>query len=367
MSMMTALGRRANRALGRVNLKLLRRTDWELLHRSQIRYEQLLHRLHIDETSLFAPTLNTSSVPADARDYLCPENPRLQDLIRRYRDLDHPVLRHSVWTDDYVGRQVDLQLFRGDLAYVYQFLDLNIEVNYFVTFQYLNALDELRIFDRIAEDSLFGANTLSIGGTIVSRDLLDSINEIYFLERALGLSSRTNFNVLDIGAGYGRFAHRLTKGLPDFGHVFCVDAVAISTFICEYYLGFRGADDRASVVPLDELDALLALQPIDLAVNIHSFSECQIASIAAWLDIVTAHDVRYLFIVPNGPGTKGSRLLSTEGRAADGSESEPRDFFPLIADRGYELLIEEPKYREELVQQYGVSPTRYYLFERPPH
>ncbi len=149
--------------------------------------------------------------------------------------------------------------------------------------------------------------------------------------------------------------------------MFCVDAVAISTFICEYYLGFRGADDRASVVPLDELDSLLALQPIDLAVNIHSFSECPIASIAAWLDIVTAHDVRYLFIVPNGPGTKGSRLLSTEGRAADGSEPEPRDFLPLIADRGYELLIEEPKYREELVQQYGVSPTRYYLFERPPH
>ena len=58
--------------------------------------------------------------------------------------------------------------------------------------------------------------------------------------------------------------------------MFCVDAVAISTFICEYYLGFRGADDRASVVPLDELDSLLALQPIDLAVNIHSFSECPI-------------------------------------------------------------------------------------------
>ena len=149
--------------LGRVNLKLLRRTDWELLDRSQIRYEQLLHRLHIDETSLFAPTLNTASVPADARDYLRPENPRLRGTSRRYRDLDHPVLKHSLWTDDSVGRQVDLQLFRGDLAYVYQFLDLNIEVNYFVTFQYLKALDELRIFDRITEDSLFGANTLSIG------------------------------------------------------------------------------------------------------------------------------------------------------------------------------------------------------------
>ncbi len=159
MSTMTALGRRAKRALGRVNLKLLRRTDWELLRRSQIRYGQLLHRLHIDETSLFAPTLNTSSVPADAREYLCPENPRLQDLIRRYRGLDHPVLKHSLWTDDYVGRQVDLQLFRGDLAYLYQFLDLNIEVNYFVTFQYLSALDELRIFDRIAEDSLSSALT----------------------------------------------------------------------------------------------------------------------------------------------------------------------------------------------------------------
>ena len=84
-----------------------------------------------------------------------------------------------------------------------------------------------------------------------------------------------------------------------------------------------------------------------------------------WLDIVTAHDVRYLFIVPNGPGTKGSRLLSTEGRAADGSEPEPRDFFPLIVDRGYELLIEEPKYREELVQQYGAFTDPLLSFRAP--
>ena len=93
MSTMTALGRRAKSALGRVNLKLLRQTDRELLRRSQSGTNSYFRRLHIDETALFAPTLNASSVPADARDYLCPENPRLQDFIRRYRDLDHPVLK----------------------------------------------------------------------------------------------------------------------------------------------------------------------------------------------------------------------------------------------------------------------------------
>jgi SAM-dependent methyltransferase len=361
---LSAIGRKMNHGLRLTNLKFLRRTDAELLSQSQFRYASLLRRFHIDEVSLFSPTLDASSLPVNERDYLRPDNPYLKDLIKRYGHARHPVLTHSVWTSEYTDREVDLQSFRGDVAYVWQMRDLNSEVNYLVTFQYLNALDDLGLMDQTAEDGLFGAHTVNIGGTIVSRDLLDSINEIYFLERALGISNRADFNVLDIGAGYGRLAYRLTDVFPGMGRVYCVDAVPVSTFLCEYYLRFRHADERALTIPLDQLEELLAHHRFDLAINIHSFSECPLASIGAWLDIIAANDVRYLFIVPNGGINEGSQLLSRELETTDGPKY--RDFFPLIADRGYELLIREPKFRDALVQRHGLSPTYYYLFERVP-
>jgi len=355
-SLLSAFGRKVNDGLGLINLKVLRRADAELLSQLQFRYGSLL-----DEST---PTLKDSSVPAAEREYLRPDNPHLQDLVKRYSDMRHSVLAHSVWTNEYTDSEVDLQLFRGDLAYVWQRRDLNIEVNYLVTFQYMNALDELGLIGRTREDGLFGAHTVSMERTVVSRDLLDSINEIYFLERALGLSARADFNILDIGAGYGRLAHRLTEVLPDFGRVFCVDAVAVSTFLCDYYLRIRHANERALAVPLDQLDELLANQRIDLAINIHSFSECSLTSIGAWLDIIAANHVRYLFIVPNAGINKGAQLLSREIETSNGPKY--RDFSPLIADRGYKLIARQPKFGEALVQTYGLSPTHYYLFERVP-
>ena len=335
-----------------------------MLYQVESRYRYLLRHLGLDEAAVFAPSFNASRIPADAQEYLRRDNPRLQTLIRRYRDLNHPVLAHSMWTEDYVDREVNLQYFRGDQAFVWQMRDLNMDLNYLVTLQYLKALDDRRLFDSVVEDGLFGVRTVTIEGTVVSRDLLDSINEFYFLERSLQLSSRTDFNILDIGAGYGRLGYRFMQALPEFGRVFCVDAVAVSTFLCEYYLRFRQVNDRASAIPLDELDALLSHQRIDLAINVCSFSECSLASIGAWLDILAANDVRYLFIVPGGGSDRGASLLCNVAGSPDGPQRECRDFAPLIAARGYELRTREPKFRDALVQQDGVSPTHYYLFER---
>ena len=54
--------------------------------------------------------------------------------------------------------------------------------------------------------------------------------------------------------------------------------MAASTFVSDYYLRFRNAS-KAVVVPLDEIETWLTSQKVDIAINIHSFSECQLSAI----------------------------------------------------------------------------------------
>ena len=84
--------------------------------------------------------------------------------------------------------------------------------------------------DKLVEDDYFGNITFDIDGKLVSRDLLDSLVEIYFLDRHLGLASAApGLTVLDIGAGYGRLAHRILSALPSATRYLCSDAIAEST------------------------------------------------------------------------------------------------------------------------------------------
>ena len=39
------------------------------------------------------------------------------------------------------------------------------------------------------------------------------------------------------------------------------------------------------------------------------------------------------------------------------------DFQSLIEQSGYKLVVKKPKYSEPVIQQYGISPTYYYLFK----
>jgi SAM-dependent methyltransferase len=215
-------------------------------------------------------------------------------------------------------------------------------------------LDTDSLLDRLHEDGLFGCQTFSYKTLpLLSRDLLDSINELYFLDRELGLFDLEKVRVLDIGAGYGRSAHRMSEALPRLEHYYCVDAVPESTFLCEFYTGFRGCRDRVSVVPLDEVRESLPAGEIDLAVNIHSFSETSLVAIAAWLDELRRLHVPRLLIVPND----ADNLWSFE---SDGSR---RDYAPLLDARGYRLRRSEPTIRDDdLCELLDVS-DQFLLFE----
>jgi hypothetical protein len=224
---------------------------------------------------------------------------------------------------------------------------------YALTAFYVQSLDKLDLWNRLQEDTLFGNYTFNISGKLVSRDLLDSIIEIHFLDRHLGLSAKSGLTVLDIGAGYGRMAHRMSSALPGIQKYLCTDGVAVSTFICDYYTRYRGLSERVSAVPLDEIEAAFETNRPDLAINIHSFSECQPSAINWWIALLRRHSVKHLFIVPNSNDHGGKYLRTNDGR----------DFQALVESHGYRLKATEPKYLDTTAQLYGINPTHHFLFE----
>lgn len=352
-----------NSMLNKVDFNLLERSEVEKNYSLKIKYKKLLQKFNVSDELLFEPSHNKLTLPEEAEKYLQFNNPRLIELKQKYQLSASPVIDPSQWTEPSVSSIDKLQFFRGDYVYVWQFRDINTEVHYGLTTYYIKTIDKLGLLDLLEEDDLFGCYAFStIDNLRVSRDLLDSILEIYFLEESIKISELSNLKVLDIGAGYGRLAHRMVQGLPNIEKVFCVDAIAESTFISEYYLRFRGVDEKAAVIPLDDLDNLLANESINLAINIHSFSECTLASIKAWLEILHKYKIEYLMIVPNYPynqkiNNQKVDLLTIE------KNGEKLDFLPVIESSGYKLLASQPKYLDPVVQKHGISPTYYYLFQ----
>ena len=195
----------------------------------------------------------------------------------------------SFW--DTHEKKIDLDNFRADDQYLGEQYSYPYEAM-------LKDVDKSWL-EVLKEDGAFGCVTRYVSdlsnplyGTCLSRDLLDSIVEISFLDDC-GLRL-DDMRVLDIGAGYGRFAHRFTTAFPG-SYVYCTDAVPVSLDVCQKYLGFRGVT-RAEVILPQEIDDIC--RP-DLAVNIHSFPEMTRADVNAWLKLLQRRHVPHLFVVPH--------------------------------------------------------------------
>ena len=326
-----------NSGLSRINHKIV---ETEFLYDWQIAPEPSL-------------SYNPSKLPEGAINYLQTGNPKLQDLQTQYINFDKQVTTPLVWTDARV-RPEDILYFRGDNAYVYQLRGPNMNIMaYALTTMYVKSIDSLGLMAVLNEDNYFGNYTFTIDNKCVSRDLLDSIMEIYFLEKHLNLSRSNDMTVLDIGAGYGRLAHRMVTALPNIQRYLCTDAVAISSFISDYYLRFRGTTDKTQIVALHDIESTLRQQSVKLAINIHSFSECTISAINWWLALLQKNAVKYLMIVPNSGNHGGQQMLTQDGQ----------NFGKVIEMHGYKLIAKEPKYSDPLIQKFAINPTYYYLFE----
>ena len=136
-----------------------------------------------------------SSTGRDPENYLTENNPRLKELVTDYAAMDPAVIVPSQWKEGIVSAK-EPRSFRCDNAYVWQIRNV-ADINYGLTSYYLESIDELGLLDTLEEDGAFGAHTFSVDGRLVSRDLLDSVAEIYFLERHLNLSCRSHFKIPD--------------------------------------------------------------------------------------------------------------------------------------------------------------------------
>jgi SAM-dependent methyltransferase len=172
----------------------------------------------------------------------------------------------------------------------------------------------------------------------------------------LGINSFDELRLLDVGAGYGRLAQRIVEAFPGVKEIVCTDAIPESTFLSEFYLKFREVESKTVVIPLDQIQDEMRKRAgqIDVAVNIHSFSECTLASIRWWLDLLRSAEIPRLFIVPNF----AKRLVSTE------VNGKREDFGKILPDYGYRKVFEQAKFvKAPELQKTGLYPTWYYGFE----
>ncbi len=290
-------------------------------------------------------------LPEGCKEILQADNPQLLSLQTRYQEYDnYPSEEVFLWTPERIKAE-DLLNFRGHNAYLFQEGRFNRNpFGYLLAYYYIKSLDRYHLLESLEEDSAFGAISYQMDGRQVSRDLLDSILEIYFLDKHLDLMGKKDLSILDIGAGYGRLAHRVAAALPDLGKYYCTDAVPESTFLSDYYLSYREVDEKCKVLPLDRVKAEIEPGSIDLAVNIHCFSEITLPAIEWWLNLLVEKSVPALMIVPNS----ASGLLT----------NDRSDFEPLLRDRGYRLAFRQPKYQDPIVQRYALNPDYFHLFLR---
>jgi hypothetical protein len=311
-----------------------------------IRDAEFDHRFHSTKESL----------PAGAEEYLRADNARLADLRKSYARLDWPVCEHSRWRDETVRGWLNLKYFRGDNIIIWHHREEEdySRLFYFTYLRYILDHGGGDLVDRLGEDGAFGCWVYDFPGLPrCSRDLLDSVNELLFLDKHLSVLSRTELGILDIGAGYGRLAHRASQGISGLTEYCCVDAVAESTFLCEYYVGVRQVSPPARVVPLPQVPSL-GEGEFDLALNVHSFSECRLSAVEWWMDHLARLKVPHLFVVPNEP----SGFSTTE------VDSTQRDYLSAIESSGYRWVIDVPAIEDAGVRDVLGVQDRFCLFER---
>lgn len=186
--------------------------------------------------------------------------------------------------------------------------------------------DEIDV-DGKMRDADYGARVVFTPSQgLITRMWLDSNVESKFLGPHFDMRST---KVLDIGAGYGRLAAVLG---PQCASYTCVDAVPISTQISREYLSRHG--DRTAVLDLETFKQSYRDLNVDLAINIHSFNECSLECIEAWLDCLDVMRVPYLFTVSHG------QLSGTHETPYRSFGNGDPSFRPLLEGR-YRLIEEK--------------------------
>lgn len=266
------------------------------------------------------------------------------NLANTYRNLG---LKHGdgVWNERHLNN-FDVMKFRGDNVYVWQTRVFQ-EIHFFVSYLFALKVDKLGLHNKLTETGSYGVETFNFDGKLVSRDLIDSIIEINYLEEKLQFSKSSNFHILDIGAGYGRFAKRIQEGFSNI-EVSCIDAIPLSTCLSRVYLESEIITGKVTVHQLNTINVIQE-GAINLAINIHSFSEMSLSSVVSWVNFLLEKKVENIFIVPNGSG-----LALNDGT----------DFGGIFEEAGYQIASVDDKFGDPDFTRFGIYPSKYFLLNR---
>lgn len=290
-------------------------------------------------------------LPNGAADYLTGDNPRLRELTERHHSLELAAVAPCVPEPEHVSAQRDFRYFRADRRH-YPGHPRPTAMVLFIYMRYLECRGGGTLLDVLAEDGAFGVWTADVVGRgKLSRDRLDSVNEIMFLERQLGVLSRSGIRIVETGGGHGRFAHRIATAHPSLGDYCCVADSPQSAFVSEYYLKFRGVSQTTRVVPLDEVPAMEA-GSFNLAVNVESFSACRLVAIDWWAKQLARLRVPHLFVV-------GDRMGGISSNEPDGRH---HDAIPTLKSAGYQLRAVEPAITDPAVRELVCLQRDFHMF-----
>lgn len=233
-------------------------------------------------------------------------------LINKYNDFyikNGFNINPTVWkqSSDYVLRSFNTN-FRGENAFVWQEQLGDNKETYIEYYKIIKSIDKDNLLNKTFECGSYGCKSYDFDNIKISRDLLDSILEIYFLKSFF--PNLNELSLLEIGGGYGRLCKRYLDCIPNSKY-YITDAIPQSTFFSKQYL--NGKND--SVINLYDIPEKIKTLKIDIAVNIHSFPECNINDIEWWIKLINSNKIKYIFYVPNNPQSTPEFMPSNTGES----------------------------------------------------
>ncbi len=178
----------------------------------------------------------------------------------------------------------------------------------------LRERDAWNLLDTLEEPALGEGVPVLYNGRRLTLDLLQSVDELYRMQEALGFAKEDPIVFCELGAGYGRLAQVVLAAMPNAKY--WIFDLPESLVLSQSYLTAVHPKAKAALYPesaellgkpgaLDDVRLFFGLphllrklppSSIDVFINIYSFMEMHRRQVETYFDIITRLDPRLLFL-----------------------------------------------------------------------
>ncbi len=173
--------------------------------------------------------------------------------------------------------------------------------------------DKWGLLGRLEEPALGSGDSVVEGGKRLSLDFLQSVDEFYRIQDALGFKPDDRVVFCEVGAGYGRLADVVLSAMPNASYL--IFDLPESLVLSQYYLTARHPGRRAALYPesaavlasenlkdyglvfgVPSLLKTLPKKSVDVFVNVYSFMEMSRPQIDAYFALIADREMGALFL-----------------------------------------------------------------------